>query len=162
MSDDNIRSDSGSAFYLLRLKDSVPVTGFKDVFYISSSDITCYEETIGPIPLRELTDELPDSLVQIPRIIWNNTAWTKTRCRSKKPRTGDLIVCVEGRENPRISGGFYTTLQAAGEYQKFCEFVTWSSARGEQYGFVYCSYPDLHPSIIDHILTLMKIPNECT
>ena len=157
--------EKGSAFYLLRRKDSIPSEeGIPSPLFLEESTMEDYEDdAIGPIPLCELTRRLPKSLVQIPPLVWNNPIWTKTRRGAKHPREGDFIICLKGvgrLKSPYITGGFFVMENDLSVYRDMYKFVTWSSIRGNEYGFIYCSQIHIHPSISNYILT--KINSEIT
>lgn len=146
----------GSMFYLLRRSSDEPETVFQHAAYIQKSTLAHYPKTIGPIPLCELTHELPTALRQVPPLVWSSDEWL-ARCGDKEPRIGDLIICVEFEGSKKVvTGGFYTTAKASSGYTSSYNFVTWSSVAGNDYGFIYCSTRLIHPSILAHINLKLK------
>ena len=140
----------GSIFYLLRRESGVAVA-YKTSRYIEDATLADYSDTLGPVPLAELSKRIPLCFSQVPPLLWSTKEWKLRGGDKSSPRVGDLIICIEPGAPMCISGGFYTDYDLDDVY-KAHEFITWSSVNGNLHGFVFCSALHIDPDIISHVL----------
>jgi hypothetical protein len=159
MTDLSSRIKKGSIFYLLRKKTDDEEVVYSSEHYIARGTLDNYSDTLGPIPLMELSKRVPLCFAQIPQLLWHTSEWSSRDGKESSPRLGDMIVCVEPGTPLSICGGFYTDYDKDDAY-KAHEFVTWSSVNGNLYGFVFCSATHIHSDIITHVLN--KLNNDST
>ena len=150
MTDPSSYIKKGSIFYLLR-RVTEATANYKSARYIEKSNISDYSDTLGPIPLAELTKRVPLCFSQVPSLLWHTNEWISRDGKKAAPRIGDMIICVEPGSPMCISGGFYTDYDVEDAYKSH-EFVTWSSVNGNLRGFVFCSAIHICPDIISHVL----------
>ena len=130
--------EKGSAFYLLRKRD---VDDSLRVYEVTSR---IYERIIGPVPMQELTANLPEAFLQIPPLCWGRGDVMKAERQANKPRLGDLIVCNDSWGT--MTAGFFTTKGFADNMLQQFPFVEWPSDP-------LCGFLHLPGSILHHTIT---------
>jgi len=143
----DISVERGIAFYL-------PIkTDVDETVRPSNVNRFFYNNILGPIPLEELTDNIPRALSQIPRLIWGHSASMSVRDKNQCPEFGDMIVCI--KKSGAVTLGFFTARCYSDDFIQKFPFIHWPSQKQKNInyskGFVYLPGTFLDYTILDEI-----------
>ena len=149
----DISVERGIAFYLPIRTDvdkTVRIYNVNKLFYSS---------LVGPIPLEELTSNIPDAITQIPKLAWGDRSSMSSRSNKKSPDFGDMIVCI--KKTGAVTLGFFTCRAFSDDFIQKFPFVIWPGQKTKNInhskGFLYLPGSFLDHTIMDDIKERINI-----
>ena len=121
-------------------------------------DRSYYGNPLGPLPLVELTDNLPNSLLQVPGMVWGSSSSMSARAKTNSPCLGDMVVCV--KKTGAVTLGFFTSRYYSDDFLDKFPFVTWPESKdtklSKKNGFLYFPGSFLDQGLLYQVKEIMK------